>query len=58
MITTYETGGIAFRKHSVPIGLQYGVEWKEDLLWWEPHMHCVDTKLSLTMTAQSSYSLS
>jgi len=58
LITNYETGGIAFRNHSVPVGLQYGAEWEEDLLWWEPEVQCVDTNLSLTMTAESQYTTS
>lgn len=41
------SGGIGYRNHSVPSGLQYGGEWEEDVLWIQPDIACVDTNLSL-----------
>lgn len=41
------SGGIGYRNHSVPTGLQYGGEWEEDILWIQPDIACVDTNLSL-----------
>ncbi|KAJ9651242.1 hypothetical protein H2198_009471 [Neophaeococcomyces mojaviensis] len=43
-------GGIGFRNHSVPTGLQFGAEWEEDILWMTPDAVCVDTNLTTTYT--------
>ena len=40
-------GGIGFRNHSVPPGFQFGVTWREDLLFVEPESVCVDTNLTI-----------
>lgn len=40
-------GGIGFRNHTVPLGLQYGATWSEELLFAEPETQCVDTNLTL-----------
>ena len=42
-----QTGGIAFRNHTVPLGLNYGATWTEDLLWIQPETACVDTNISV-----------
>lgn len=39
-------GGVGYRNHSVPTGLQYGGKWNEDLTWVEPVTSCVDTNLT------------
>ncbi|CAG9981057.1 unnamed protein product [Clonostachys byssicola] len=44
------TGGIGYRNHSVPIGLEYGGEWDEDILWIELDIACADNNLSLKIT--------
>jgi hypothetical protein len=41
------SGGIDYRNHSLPIGLDRGGEWDEDILWIEPEIACADTNLSL-----------
>ena len=43
-------GGIGLRNHTIPPGFQYGVTWKEDLLFIEPETVCVDTNLTLDFT--------
>lgn len=47
LVVNTQTGGIAFRNHTVPVGLKYGAEWTEDLLWIEPETACVDTNISV-----------
>jgi len=47
-------GGIGFRNHSVPTGMQYGAEWEEDILWMTPEAVCVDTNLTTTYTQDST----
>jgi hypothetical protein len=39
-------GGVGYRNHTVPTGLQYGGKWNEDLTWVEPVTSCVDTNLT------------
>lgn len=40
-------GGIGYRNHTVPRGLQHGGEWEEDVLWIQPEISCVSNNLSL-----------
>ncbi|EXJ74703.1 uncharacterized protein A1O5_01397 [Cladophialophora psammophila CBS 110553] len=40
-------GGVGFRNHTVPVSVQLGAEWTEDLLWIEPETACVDTNISV-----------
>ena len=40
-------GGIGFRNHTVPIELELGAEWNEDLLWISPETACTAVNLSL-----------
>ncbi|SPO07211.1 uncharacterized protein DNG_09905 [Cephalotrichum gorgonifer] len=42
-----DTPGIGFRNHTVPVGLEHGGIWSEDLTWVEPVTQCVDTNLSV-----------
>ncbi|RYP67549.1 hypothetical protein DL769_005727 [Monosporascus sp. CRB-8-3] len=42
-----DTPGIGFRNHTVPVGLEFGATWSEDLTWIEPVTQCVDTNLSI-----------
>ncbi|KIW86078.1 hypothetical protein Z517_01472 [Fonsecaea pedrosoi CBS 271.37] len=41
------TGGVGFRNHTVPLGVQLGAEWTEDLLWLQPESACIDTNVSV-----------
>ncbi|OAP63010.1 hypothetical protein AYL99_02237 [Fonsecaea erecta] len=41
------TGGVGFRNHTAPVGVQLGAEWTEDLLWIQPESACVDTNISV-----------
>lgn len=54
LVVNTKTGGIAFRNHTVPIGLKYGAEWTEDLLWLEPETACVDTNISIEFRIPST----
>lgn len=47
------SGGVGLRNHTIPPGFQYGVAWKEDLLFIEPETVCVDTNLTLDFTVVS-----
>jgi len=38
---------VGFRNHTAPIHAQFGAEWEEDLLFFEPETQCVDTNISL-----------
>lgn len=40
-------GGIGFRNHTAPVGLELGAEWKEDLLWITPETACTSVNLTL-----------
>lgn len=54
LIVDLEKGGIGFRNHSVPVtSSQHGVEWEEDILWWQPETICVDTNLTLSLNSSS-----
>jgi len=61
LVVDTETGGIAFRNHTVPLGLKFGGEWTEDLLWIEPETACVNTNISVEFripyTGLTSFSL-
>ncbi|KAK1830670.1 hypothetical protein QBC39DRAFT_353599 [Podospora conica] len=43
--------GIGFRNHTIPLGSHQGATWSEDLTWLEPVTKCVDTNLSIELTA-------
>ncbi|KAJ3498075.1 hypothetical protein NLG97_g1406 [Lecanicillium saksenae] len=47
LIIDNKMGGIGFRNHTIPTGLSYGATWKEDLLFVEPDVSCVNTNLSI-----------
>jgi len=47
-------GGIGLRNHTVPMGLDLGATWSEDILWIEPVTACADTELSLGFRMNSS----
>ena len=39
-------GGIGLRNHTLPIDLELGATWTEDILWIEPHSSCTNTNLT------------
>lgn len=47
LIVDTMNGGIGFRNHTVPVGIQYGAEWKEDLLFLEPETACINTNVTM-----------
>ena len=47
LIVDTQEGGIGFRNHTVPTGVELGATWTEDLLFVEPDTQCVDTNLTL-----------
>lgn len=47
LIVDTQNGGIGFRNHTIPTGLEHGGTWTEDLLFIEPETQCVNTNLSL-----------
>ncbi|RYP73177.1 hypothetical protein DL771_003813 [Monosporascus sp. 5C6A] len=51
IIDMTDTPGIGFRNHTVPVGLEFGATWSEDLTWIEPVTQCVDTNLSIEVNS-------
>ena len=47
LIVDSKNGGIGFRNHTVPIGLENGATWSEDILFIQPETACVDTNITL-----------
>src|SRR5262245_45436198 len=47
LLVDMKDGGIGFRFHAIPVGLQHGAKWTEDLLFIKPETQCVDTNLTL-----------
>lgn len=54
LIVDATSGGIGFRNHTIPLGLDLGASWSEDILWIEPVTSCVDTNLTLGFEMQTS----
>jgi len=50
-------GGLGFRNHTIPAGLQYGASWSEDILFIEPETRCVDTNLTFEFTLEPNTSV-
>jgi hypothetical protein len=40
-------GGIGFRNHTIPVGLQLGATWQEDILWIQPETVCTANNFSI-----------
>jgi hypothetical protein len=47
LIIDATVGGIGFRNHTIPVGLDRGATWEEDILFIEPSTTCVNTNLTL-----------
>lgn len=57
IVDTFQ-GGVGIRNHTIPIGLEYGATWTEDILWIRPETRCTNTNLSLHFSVTSNYSVS
>lgn len=49
IIDMRENPGIGFRNHTIPIGLEHGGTWSEDITWIESVTRCADTNLSIEL---------
>jgi len=49
LVVDMGSGGVEFRKHTAPAGLQYGAEWDEDILFLQPETACVNTNMTPEM---------
>jgi hypothetical protein len=49
-----ENPGIGFRNHTIPVGLEHGGTWSEDITWIEPVTRCADTNLSIELRTENS----
>jgi hypothetical protein len=47
LIVDARSGGVGFRNHTLPIGVDTGATWTEDILFIEPVTACIDTNLTL-----------
>ncbi|KAH7310668.1 hypothetical protein B0I35DRAFT_481967 [Stachybotrys elegans] len=47
IVDTRNNPGIGFRNHTVPLNLDHGGTWSEDLTWLEPVTSCADTNLTV-----------
>jgi hypothetical protein len=48
-----EDPGIGFRNHTIPVGLEHGGTWTEDITWIEPVTRCADTNLSIEIRSEN-----
>lgn len=48
-----ENPGIGFRNHTIPVGLEHGGTWNEDITWIESVTRCADTNLSIEMRSEN-----
>jgi hypothetical protein len=48
-------GGLGFRNHTIPVGLELGAIWTEDILWITPETGCTATNLSLHFSISPDY---
>jgi hypothetical protein len=56
LVVDTKTGGIGFRNHMIPVGLNHGATWMEDLLFIEPQSSCVKLILSIDFTVNVNQS--
>lgn len=47
LIVDPNNGGVGFRNHTIPIGLQLGATWQEDILWIQPETVCTANNFSI-----------
>jgi hypothetical protein len=55
LVVDAKNGGIGFRNHTIPVGLNLGAQWTEDLLWLQPESACTPTNLSLHFSISDSH---
>lgn len=48
-------GGLGFRNHTIPKGLELGAQWTEDILWLTPETSCTSTNLTLHFSISRNY---
>lgn len=53
LVVDMTRGGVGFRKHTAPVGLAFGAEWAEDILFHEPETVCINTNLTLEVRVAS-----
>jgi hypothetical protein len=53
IIDMRENPGIGFRNHTIPVGLEYGGTWSEDITWIESVTRCADTNLSIELRSEN-----
>lgn len=46
--------GIGFRNHTIPVGLEHGGTWTEDITWIEPVTKCADTNMSIELRLEDN----
>lgn len=51
-------GGVGLRNHTLPVGLEFGATWTEDVLWIRPVTSCTNTNLSLHFSVNNNASIS
>jgi hypothetical protein len=54
IIDMRDNPGIGFRNHTIPINLEYGGLWSEDITWIQPITQCVDTNISVDLRTETS----
>jgi hypothetical protein len=47
LVVDADNGGIGLRNHTVPVGLDLGATWQEDLLWIQPETVCSPNNFTL-----------
>ena len=55
LVVDTNLGGIGFRNHTIPIQLESGAQWQEDLLWVIPETACTPVNLSLHFSISENY---
>lgn len=53
VIDMREDPGIGFRNHTIPVGLEHGGTWSEDITWIESATRCADTNLSVELRTET-----
>ena len=53
-----ENPGIGFRNHTIPVGLEHGGTWTEDITWIEPITKCADSNLSIATRTENNLEFS
>lgn len=51
-------GGVGLQNHTIPVGLNFGATWTEDVLWIRPETRCTNTNLSLHFSVTNNVSIS